>query len=113
MQIYFEIVLSFLGGIIAAPFLIEGYVFLREYRLENKYSELLAENDRVHVRNMNELVKKFNHAAKNYNKKLIKIEQKLARHNIQLETNENNAEVVTKRIPVHLPFWTWLKQRRW
>lgn len=110
---YLEIILSFLGGIVTAPILIEGFALYRENQLKNKYSEQMETNDQLHVSRMNDLVKQYNHAAKKYNKKLEKTEKKLARRNIQVETNENNADVVTKRIPVHLPFWTWLKQRRW
>ena len=108
-----EVTAAFVAGVVTMPFLSEGYVFLRKWRLHKSYTERIEGTDREHVAQMQELGKEWNDALEAYNKKLSRMEKRLRRHGLNVETDEDNNQIVVKKVPVKMSFVEWLKQKRW
>ena len=92
-----EFIAAFVAGIVTMPFLSEGYVFLRKQRLYTSYTKRNAIARREHLDQVQDLTKKWNDTLEAYNKKLSKMEMKLKRHGLVLESDEDNNQVVVKK----------------
>jgi len=108
-----EIIAAFAAGVVTMPFLSEGYVILQRWWLCKSYTKRTEGTDREHIAQMQELGKEWNDTLEAYNKKLSKMEKRLRRHGLNVETDEDNNQIVVKKMPVKMSFVEWLKQKRW
>ena len=108
-----EVIAAFIAGVITMPFLSEGYVFLRKWWLHRSYTERNEGADQEHMGQMQELGKEWNDTLEAYNKKLSRMEKRLRRHGLNVETDEDNNQIVVKKVPVKMSFVEWLTQKRW
>ena len=104
---------SILAGIITMPIILEGYVYVQRWRFQTQYTEKIGRLNKGHQQMMRQLRQEWNKTVEKYNKKLTKVEMKLQKHNLFVDIDENNNEIVIKKIPVKMSFWNWLKHRRW
>jgi len=108
-----EVIAAFAAGTITMPFLSEGYVFLRKWRLHKSYTGRNEGTDREHMTRMQHLNREWNDAVEAYNKKLSKMEKRLRRHGLNVETDEDNNQIIVKKVSVKMSFVEWLKRKRW
>ena len=108
-----EIIAAFVAGVVTMPFLSEGYVILQRWQLCKSYIKRTEGTDREHMAQMQHLIKEWNDTLEAYNKKLSRMEKRLRRHDLNVETDEDNNQIVVKKVPVKMSFVEWLKQKRW
>ena len=113
VDVLVEIFASILAGIITMPIILEGYVYVQRWRLHTQYTEKIGKLNQVHQQRMDQLRRGWNKTVDKYNKKLNKMEKKLQMHNLFVDVDETDNEIVIKKVPVNMSFWSWLKQRRW
>ena len=108
-----EVIASFIAGILSMPFLIEGYGLFQRHQLQKNHIRCAEKIHQEYKAQMQMLNKRWNEHVKSYNKKLCKIRRKLAKHDIRVETDENNNEIIVRALPVKMTFLGWLRQRGW
>jgi len=113
MILVVEVIASFIAGVIAMPFIFEGYIFLRRRELQKYYTNQMVELENEHKGRMHSLTKEWNDIVETHNKKLSSMKKRLKHHGIVLESDDEKNLVVVKRVFVKTSFMEWLKQKRW
>jgi len=71
MILVVEVIASFIAGVIAMPFIFEGYIFLRRRELQKYYTNQMVELENEHKGRMHSLTKEWNDIVETYHLSFI------------------------------------------
>lgn len=107
-----EIISGFLTGVILTPIAIEIYSQYIQDKINYEFDEKRNKTINIYGKRILELKKQINEEIDKYNTKLKKTKKKLAKHNIFIEIDENNNEILIRKTIIKHHNRIWQRNRR-
>lgn len=112
MSAVIDVIASFLAGIITMPFINEGITYFGKWWIRKSYLAQMKEVNQEHISTMRNLWNRWDKIVQDFNKKLSKMEKRLKDYGLFLESDDENNQIIVKKIPVKMTFVEWMKKWR-